>query len=386
MRPTSSATGVRVRVVVAVLLVLAGGLVAAVPWLVADESAIGPLGRGWPLIIAAATLAVVVTLFRPPIGTVIAIAVLVTARASGQDEFLPLLATCGGLYALARNPVRPRRLWLVVAGTSVGVLTITGLVRGTPEPLSDAISDALAVTVAWLLGELARRRRQRIVALEERARDLEQLRRLEAETAAAAERVRVARELHDVLAHTVTAMVVQATAGRRALHRRPADAEAALAAIEAAGREALEEIRSVVSGVREGAPAPGLAALPDLVRASPVRVTVVETGTRVALPPDLDLTAYRIVQEALTNVRKYARSASSVTVALDWREDEFGFSITDDGRGAPPVAGHGGGLGLLGMRERVDQHKGTFAAGPVKGGWQVAVTLPVGSAAMGEPA
>jgi len=214
--------------------------------------------------------------------------------------------------------------------------------------------------------------------------------------ALAAERSRIAGELHDVVTHNVSVMVVQAGAARRILSVSPDDARAALLAVEASGRTAMVELQhllgllSPVEGMQPqpgavGAepalhPQPGLSELPTLVNriaAAGLPVELIVTGPARHLPPGLDLTAYRVVQEALTNVIKHAGPAAAV-VTLDYREDGLVVDVTDSGEpGRQPGRMAGSGRGLLGLRERVSLYGGELDAGPrTRGGWRVTARLP----------
>lgn len=179
-------------------------------------------------------------------------------------------------------------------------------------------------------------------------------------------------------------MVVQAGAARRLLESRPERSREALFAVEDVGRQALAELRRILGLLREGpgsdplAPVPGLAQLPallDRTRASGLAVEVREHGAPRALPPGLDLTAFRVVQEALTNTVKHG-GATSAVVQLEWSVETFTLSVVDDGIGAAAVD-HGDGHGLLGMHERVSVCGGELEAGPVADGFVVRAVLPL---------
>jgi signal transduction histidine kinase len=214
------------------------------------------------------------------------------------------------------------------------------------------------------------------------------------------ERARIARELHDVVAHSLSVIVVQAAAERRALAHSTVDVasiEAVLGSVERTGREALVDLRRLLGLLRqvdvplELAPQPTLEQLDGLIeqaRDAGVAVELRLEGERFPVPAGVELTAYRIVQESLTNVLKHAQ-ARHVVVRLCYRRSELEVSVADDGSGAPGDAeldGVGAGHGLLGMRERVSIFGGTVAAGPASGGgWTIRALLPVGSASL-EPA
>jgi signal transduction histidine kinase len=235
----------------------------------------------------------------------------------------------------------------------------------------------LAVVTAVVLGWSVRDRRQHAEAIRARA----------AADAVTAERLRIAREVHDVLAHSVGVIAIQAGVGRRVMATRPEEARAALAAIEATSREALAGLRRTVGSLRRDdpsglayEPAPGLADLPRLADSAAragVRVAVEWRGERRPLPPDVDLAAYRIVQESVTNVVRHAGTdRCRVEIAFDEDAGEVAVTVEDAGRGAVGTAGAG--FGLAGMRERVALLGGEFTAGPVPaGGFRVAARLPL---------
>lgn len=216
-------------------------------------------------------------------------------------------------------------------------------------------------------------------ASEERATRLARERELEAERAAERERARIARDMHDILSHAVGVMVVQAEAGPVALRQDPARAEAAFDAIAAAGRDAMTQLRGILAVLQDDgsrAPQPTLDDLPalaDQVRAAGLDVRVVTTGVPRTPRPDVAVAAYRVAQEALTNVVKHAR-ATRADVTLDWREGELVISVVDDGRGGAP---RGRGHGLVGIRERAAACGGTARVGPRAGrGFEVVVRVP----------
>lgn len=246
---------------------------------------------------------------------------------------------------------------------------------------------------AYVFGRLTDTRQAYVRAVEDRAAQLERANRIEAEQAAARERARIAREMHDILSHAVSLMIVQAEAGPVAVRTRPERAEAAFDAISATGRDAMAQLRRML-GVLRGddaepgraprEPHPGPAALPGLVervRDSGLDVAYDTTGEVRPLPADVGATAHRVVQEALTNVVKHA-GAATVRVCLAYGADRLEITVVDDGRG-PGASRAGGGHGLIGVRERAAAHGGSARTGPGPDGrgFELSVTLPIGSVA-----
>jgi signal transduction histidine kinase len=241
------------------------------------------------------------------------------------------------------------------------------------------------VIIAWVLGDSMQYRRAYYLSLEDKANRLERERDQQSQIAAAAERARIARELHDVVAHNVSVMVVQAEGASYALDASPDQARQALGAIAQTGRTALAEMRRLLGvlrtedGAASLAPQPGVHQLKDLleqVRAAGLAVTFTVEGIPVELPQGVALAAYRIVQESLTNTRKHGGPQVSASVALSYREDELRMVITDDGRGAHALT-DGMGNGLVGMRERAALYCGVITAGPrPDGGFEVEAVLP----------
>ncbi len=240
----------------------------------------------------------------------------------------------------------------------------------TAAEVFNGIGWDLTLIAAWLLGAYVRTRRQLVAELRQRAVD-------SAEAAAAAERARVARELHDVLAHSLAVVVVQAEAAEEAIAQRPEVAAESMRSIQRTGREALVEVRRLVGVLSEGdavrQPVPGAAAVEALVErvnAAGLTVELEVRGSLHALPAGPDLAVYRIVQESLTNVLKHA-GATRAHVLIDCRPEQVSVEVVDDGRGAsgPPDAGgpsgQGSGNGLRGMQERVTALGGTFHSGSV---------------------
>ena len=295
------------------------------------------------------------------------------------------------IYALAAYAPR----WASRAGLALGLFgALLASLRYFSTDVSDAlIPTALAIGVAvvasWALGDLRRARLQRFDSLEERARLLEVERDQEMRLAATAERTRIARELHDVVAHSLSVVIAQADGGRYAGKADPTAATDALEAIAATGRQALTDMRSLLGVLRDGsgeeyAPQPDAAAIPALVedvRNSGLDVDLIVEGEPRPLPAGPQLAAYRIVQESLTNVLKHAGPASRAWVRLQWRPDALELSVLDDGRGASAamVDSDGEGQGVRGMVERATLHGGRLEAGPRSGGgFGVHAALPYG--------
>jgi signal transduction histidine kinase len=272
-----------------------------------------------------------------------------------------------GLFAIGSLAAeRPPRVSLIGLGALLALSTLNFFTTTVEDSVF-----TMAVSVgAWALGEAARNRR---VAIEE-----------EAQRALGEEQARIARELHDVIAHSVSMIVVQAAAADDVFDERPDQAREALRSIERAGRDAMLELRRLLSAVRPGiaidstAPQPGLDQVDELaesLRAGGLDVAVRREGEPVPLPAGLDLSAYRIVQEALTNTLRHAQ-ATRADVTLSYDDDALTVDVRDDGRAA---AGNGiGGHGLVGMRERATLLGGTLEAGPqAGGGYRVHARLPL---------
>ncbi|WP_328793253.1 MULTISPECIES: histidine kinase [unclassified Streptomyces] len=261
---------------------------------------------------------------------------------------------------------------LVVVAASVGWET------GTARELLFTLFVSAA---AYALGRLQHARQAYTEAVLARAAELERANRIEAEQAAARERARIAREMHDILSHAVSIMIVQAEAGPVAVRRAPERAEAAFEAIAETGRDAMAQLRAMLGVLRTDEAAPrspqpgisGLTELVDRVRASGLRVGYERTGAVRELPAALQATVYRVVQEALTNVVKHA-GASAADVTLAYGPGTLTVTVTDDGRGP---GGASGGHGLIGIRERAAAHGGTAESGPGPdgAGYSVRVSL-----------
>jgi signal transduction histidine kinase len=274
-----------------------------------------------------------------------------------------------------------------VAVFSVGIGLAIVAVVGIPDTngVNLALTSAIYVA-AYLFGSTVRNRRLYTEQLEQRAASMVRDRDEEAKRAVADERLRIAQELHDVVAHSMGVIVVQAGVGEHVIDQDPAEAKRALAAIATTSRSTLTEIRRLLGVLREhdGAehgPAPGLADLGKLVANladAGLKVDVCRSGQPLDLPAGVDLTAYRIVQEGLTNALKHAGPATA-RVIVTYEPGALRLEVTDDGRGVNARA-TAGGHGLIGMRERVAVYGGTLETGPRHGGgYQVVAYLPYGA-------
>ncbi|HEY2314281.1 MAG TPA: histidine kinase [Streptosporangiaceae bacterium] len=313
-----------------------------------------------------------------------------TARPNPSDVAILIL-----LYTVAAY--RPRRasimaLLVCMGGTAVAVLEwepVRGVDLVWRLIFSAFLFGGLELTV-WILGDSMRYRRGYYAALEDKAARLEAERHAQAKVAAAAERARIARELHDVVAHHVSVMVVQADGAGYALRADPDRAAAALQAIAGTGRQALTEMRRLLGVLRSAdeqtalAPMPGLGELRELLdqaRGAGLEVSYTLTGTPRELPEGAELAAYRVVQESLTNTRKHAGLAATAAVALRYEPDGLTVEVTDDGLATS--SDDAGGHGLAGMRERIGMYGGTVTAGPLPGGgFGVTARLPCPKAAV----
>ena len=302
---------------------------------------------------------------------------------SHQPPFEPFAAGVVACFALGLHADR--------RGLRAGLVVFALLVVASAIVLAaggSAVGNALPVLIWWGaaigIGRGLRERQGLVELLRERSARLERDRERDMADAALEERARIARELHDVIAHAVSLMVVQASAERRLLdpdQRRTADT---LETIESSGREALGELRRLLGVLRAHgrerlAPQPGLDTLPDLLdegRRGGHEIHLEIDGEPVRLPAGLDLTAYRIVQEGLTNARKHAAGAA-VDLTLRWRPSELEIEVEDHGPG-PPVNPNGTGHGLIGMRERAALYGGSLRTGPgTGGGFRVLARLPI---------
>jgi signal transduction histidine kinase len=354
----------------------------------------GPVGSGLPrgTLALAYALALLHTLplaarRRFP-GPVLALGVAsgLAVAALGVSPIVLGLAILVAVYSVAAYGDR----WVSLAGLAAAELG-SAAVQLTPGRFQTptVVSNGLIIGAAWLLGHFVGRRRAYAARLEQTA-ELERTRAEQARRAVTEERLRLARELHDVVAHSISVIAVQSGVGAHVASTQPEEAAKALAAIEATSRAALTELRRLLGVLRqEGeaqgalAPVPGLADLDRLlaeVAKAGLAVRLQVEGTPSTLPAGVDLSAYRIVQEALTNVVKHAGPARA-QVTIRYGDRALTVEVTDDGRGVAASTGDGQasvGHGLIGMRERVAVFGGDLEAGPrPAGGFRVAARLPL---------
>jgi signal transduction histidine kinase len=304
------------------------------------------------------------------------------------DNGGPVMALIA-LYTVAC--LRRRGIWVAAVVIFLAVLGISAITHPDQLNLVDYVGNVAIFGIAAVFGDSVRLRRAYTASLEARAADLERNQEIEAQRAVAEERLRIARELHDVVAHAMSVVAVQSGVGAHVIDSDPAEAKRILENVKVTSREALDEMRRLLGVLRQQepsgdgsprvlAPVPGLdgvEALAQSLRESGVPVSVEFSGSRADVPPGVDLCAFRIIQEALTNVLKHAGPAAA-EVVVRYEPGSVTVVVTDNGRGASATkAQAGGGHGLLGMRERVAVFDGTLSTGPrVGGGFRVTATLP----------
>ncbi|MFJ3755777.1 sensor histidine kinase [Streptomyces sp. NPDC090080] len=345
-----------------------------------------------PLSLVLMTLAAVALVFRRHAPkTVLAVtgAASVVECVTGDPRAPVAMAAVVALFTVAATT--DRRTTLRAALLTMTVLTTAAMAAG---PLPWYAQENLAI-FAWTgigatAGDAVRSRRAVVQAIRERAERAERTREEEARRRVAEERLRIARDLHDVVAHHIALVNVQAGVAAHVMDKRPDQAKEALAHVREASRSALNELRATVGLLRQSGdpeaptePAPGLHRLEELAdtfRNAGLRVEVARADQGTTLPAAVDLAAYRIIQEALTNVRKHAGPEAKAEVSVVRVGPHIEVTVLDDGpgEGAESAATEGGGHGLLGMRERVTALRGTLTTGPrYGGGFRVHAILPV---------
>ncbi len=365
-------------------------LLALALTVIAVGSVVGSRTRyGYPFPVLAAVAALFTTVpialrrYRP-LGV---LAVTVTAETLllifSNDSPVPV-GVIVALYTVAAYC--ERRVSIRAAAWVAVPITVGEIVNNGPHA-GRVIPELALIAIAWVIGDNLRTRRAYLSELKERAARLEREREEKADRAVAEERVRIARELHDVIAHNVSVMVVQAAAGEEVFDQDPERARESLSAVASTGRAALTELRRLLGVIRyDGGvepsytPQPGIEYVGELVRqvndaGLPVELSVI--GEPRPLPEGVALCAYRIVQEALTNTLKHAE-ASGARVNVRYAADALELRVVDDGRGGSQVNGEAGGHGLIGMRERVALFGGELTTSERAGrGYEVRARLPI---------
>ncbi|APB01428.1 Histidine kinase [Nocardia seriolae] len=351
-------------------------------------------GRPWWVVAAAAVAAVPLWWRRrAPLltGAVVGTAITVLACAHALPALPYGTVVCA--YAIAAYSP-PAARWAAIVVGGLGILASLAL---PAEPVEAYAYAALSFSTAWTLGTGVRARQAQIELLRERARRLEE----ERGAAVARERVRIARDVHDIVTHALGSMIVQAETGPLLTRADSGRADAVFAGIADTGRAAVRDLRHSLAVLRDGSVQarhqPGIAAIPDLVdgsRRGGMSAELVENGTRRTISSEVEVTAYRVVQQALANALEHAR-AGRVEVTLDWSEDRLCVRVGNDGlapvgiSGSRPAAGNHlrtgpipdepfrAGSGLAGMRERVESCGGQLTYGPSGSGFIVRTELPL---------
>ena len=360
---------------------------------------------GTPLVwrIAVGTVVCIAVAFRRtrPDASGLVIAVAAFAHLAVDERLSPavMVAAVIGIYSMAAyGSTRGTQAALVIG--LVGCVVSSGRLYSAADDTAayeftapGAVSLGVIAVGIWATGMLRRTRLREVQGLRERARLLELERAQEAQIAANGERTRIAREMHDIIAHTLTVVIAQADGGRYAAQQDPDQAVKALVTIADNGRQALADMRSLLGVLRDDGPreiraVPGIADIPELaesVRAGGLPVRLDSFGSAREVSVGCGLTAFRIVQESLTNILKHAGLGASAEVGLHWHTNELTIIVTDDGQGVAPTVGDDelrpvSGKGLLGMRERAELHGGTLQAGPRDDGpgYRVRASLPTG--------
>lgn len=342
--------------------------------------AAGAAGGPWLAVVVVLLLPVLAFRRRFPLTVLAATTALGVAQDLIGPQFPPtLVAVLIAVYTVAAHRDRHR---VPAAVVTVLALTAGGLTGSTgwAKVAAGLVFTTAIVTTAFALGVNVRTRRAYLASLHDRAVRAERERDQESQIAAARERARIAREMHDIIAHNLSVMIALADGAAFAARTNGAQAEAAAKHVSATGRQALDEMHrllNVLRGTGEDsprAPQPGIAGIDevvDQVRAAGLPVTWTVTGRRFPLPPTVELAVHRVAQEALTNVLKHAVAPTSAKIHLTYEDPLVTLEVLDDGRPAPaPVTS--GGHGLSGMRERASVSGGDVSAGPRDGGgWRV---------------
>jgi signal transduction histidine kinase len=361
---------------------MAGALVA----LAEAEVALGRVGGArWAAALVALAYTAPLALRRRAPGAVlvwtIAMLALLVQLDSHGEQFSPVLALLVVSFTVGRELDAPRA-WLL---SGLGIVFLCTVTLAGGGNTGDVVFGTLLYGGAWAFGQALRVRAHRLLDVTERADRVEREREARERQAVEQERARIARELHDIVSHSISLVTVKTQALRRRLEPAQQQEIEELREIEAVARQAMAELRRLFGALRDDGerpplePQPGLGQLPALVeqaRAAGAPVELRLEGEPTPLAPGVDLTAYRIVQEAITNVLKHARPAAA-TVSIRFLPDLLEIEVHDTGAAGTAVNGTGG-SGLIGMRERVALYGGDFTAGPSEnGGFRVHATLPL---------
>jgi signal transduction histidine kinase len=326
---------------------------------------------------------------RFPLTVLVGTAALGVVQDLLGPQFPP--TTVAVLIAVYTVAAYRERLRVAAAVSTVVALTAAGIGEDTGLGMFFArlVFTTAIVTAAFALGVNVRTRRAYLASLHDRAVRAERERDQESQIAAARERARIAREMHDIIAHNLSVMIALADGAAFAARTNAVQAEAAAKHVSATGRQALDEMHRLLTVLRSNgddsprAPQPGIAALDELVnqvRATGLPATWTVTGRRFPLPATVELAIYRVAQEALTNVLKHAVAPTSAKIHLTYDEPLVTLEVLDDGRPVPVPVTSGGGHGLSGMRERASVAGGDVEAGPrAGGGWRVLGTFGSGA-------
>jgi signal transduction histidine kinase len=368
-------------------LILVGVGVGLTEVVLTQDDLDGPQGPLWFDILA--ILAITLPLLfrrRFPFGAPVAVGSALALSSFVDGRLVPngLITVLFGITAFVlMGMLRDRNQAL--AGLAFGIGVVAIVAHNDPRAgVGNFVFVSIVFSIAWLIGLLVSRTFHEAERARERAARAEREREERARLAVTDERARIARELHDVVGHSVSVMTVQASAARRLLRPQQEKEREALLVVEKTGREAMAEMRRMVGVLRRPEEAPALAPQPSLeqietlvehTREAGLPVDLRIEGKPVQLPPGVDLTAYRLVQEALTNTMKHAR-ASSAEVVVRYGDGDVELTISDDGVGG--ADGDSGGHGLVGMRERVSVYGGELEAGPrADGGFRLRARLPI---------
>jgi signal transduction histidine kinase len=365
------------------MLLVSAAAVPAHLWNEPPSGGFTPVDPAWWTV--ALVLLGTVPLYWRRTHTLVAAMIVVTAEVAAlfiDISGSSFLGSIVAVYSVGAHTVGVGRTRIV---TLIAVLVLGLFVAGQVDGLSllpEFISTGVVLVTAFVLGDNLRRRRQHVTDLAERAARAEREQGLVAEQRVAAERTRIARDLHDVVAHSVSVMVIQAAAARRSLDTDPGAAAEALRSIEATGRTTMNELRTILGvlrtedGATERQPQPSLSHLDDIVHDG-LEVDVTVEGDPARVPVGASTTGYRLVQEALTNVLRHGGPSATAQVRVVVTDHRLEVEVVDDGRGAGALDS-GEGFGIIGMSERVAALGGILEAGPRRGGgWRVHAEIPL---------